>query len=93
MCVLAGGGAHHACNNHSDGWCFYADITVGIRKIRSATDGKIQKVLYVDGDVHQGNGVEHDKLTFKDDDLFIVDIYNAGVVQCCRPPLRDMSLV
>ncbi|KAG2455039.1 hypothetical protein HYH02_000864 [Chlamydomonas schloesseri] len=37
------------------------------------------KVLVIDLDAHQGNGVEHDKLTLGDTQLFILDMYNAGV--------------
>ena len=35
------------------------------------------QVLYIDLDAHQGNGVERDKLTHADSDLFIIDVYNA----------------
>lgn len=33
--------------------------------------------MYIDLDVHQGNGVELDKLYYKDKDLYIVDMYNS----------------
>ena len=33
--------------------------------------------MVVDLDVHQGNGVERDKLYYRDNDLYIVDMYNS----------------
>ena len=76
--MALGGGAHHARRNHGEGWCFFADITLGIHKLRRVTQNKVQRVLYIDCDVHQGNGVEHDKLHFKDADLYVLDVYNTG---------------
>lgn len=61
-----------------EGWCPYSDITLAARKVRRASDGRVQKVMIIDTDVHQGNGHERDKLHFQDADMFIVDIYNAG---------------
>ena len=37
------------------------------------------QVLYIDLDAHQGNGVERDKLRHGDTELFVLDMYNAGV--------------
>ncbi len=38
----------------------------------------MRRVLIVDLDAHQGNGVERDKLAAADGDLFIVDAYNCA---------------
>jgi Histone deacetylase domain len=65
------------------GWCPYSDIFLAIRKVRQATCGRVRKVLVIDTDVHQGNGVERDKLHFDDQETSIVDIYNAGVMLFC----------
>lgn len=77
--INIGGGMHHARFDHGEGWCFFADATLGIKAIRKATDNRIQKFLYIDTDVHQGNGVERDKLHFNDQDLFILDVYNREI--------------
>lgn len=37
----------------------------------------MQRVMVVDLDVHQGNGVGRDKLHFHDSDLYILDMYNS----------------
>ena len=43
------------------------------------TTGPCPQVLYIDLDAHQGNGVEREKLRQGDKDMFILDMYNAGV--------------
>jgi hypothetical protein len=67
---------HHAHRDNGSGWCPFDDIMLAVRHVRRATAGAVQKVLVVDLDAHQGNGVERDKLHFQDTDLFIVDAYN-----------------
>ncbi len=49
-----GGGFHHAFPNHGEGFCMIHDVAVAIRRLQ--TDGKIQRAMTVDCDVHQGNG-------------------------------------
>ena len=71
-----GGGMHHAHRDDGDGWCPFDDIMLSIRHVRRATAGAVQKVMVVDLDAHQGNGIARDKLNLKDDDLFILDAYN-----------------
>ena len=41
---------------------------------RSASGGAVQRVMVIDLDVHQGNGVERDKLHADDRDMCIVDM-------------------
>ena len=35
------------------GWCIYDDWMLALRRLRSATGGKVRKSLYIDLDVHQ----------------------------------------
>jgi acetoin utilization protein AcuC len=49
------GGLHHAQRARASGFCIHADLVVGIR---AALDAGIHRVLYVDYDVHHGDGVE-----------------------------------
>lgn len=35
------------------GWCIYDDWMLALRRLRSATGGKVRKALYIDLDVHQ----------------------------------------
>lgn len=52
---------------------------LAIRRARESTDKAVQRVMIIDTDVHQGNGHERDKLRGAEDDICIVDVYNAGV--------------
>jgi acetoin utilization protein AcuC len=49
-----GGGLHHAFPSRAGGFCVYNDLAVAIRRARDTG----QRVLYVDIDVHHGDGVE-----------------------------------
>ncbi|KAK9862275.1 hypothetical protein WJX84_002348 [Apatococcus fuscideae] len=75
--INLGGGMHHAHRKGGAGWCAYDDHMLALRRLRRSTDNKISKALYIDLDVHQGNGVERDKLHFDDDALHILDMYNS----------------
>lgn len=49
-----GGGFHHAFPDHAEGFCYLHDMAVAVERLR-AEEG-IDRVLFVDVDVHQGNG-------------------------------------
>ncbi|HXR09524.1 MAG TPA: histone deacetylase, partial [Candidatus Acidoferrales bacterium] len=49
-----GGGFHHACPDHGEGFCVIHDVAIAIRRLQF--DGAIERALVVDTDVHQGNG-------------------------------------
>ncbi|KAJ8712983.1 hypothetical protein PYW08_008287 [Mythimna loreyi] len=48
------GGWHHANRFGAEGFCYVNDIVIAIEKLRK----KFPKVLYIDLDVHHGNGVQ-----------------------------------
>lgn len=50
-----GGGLHHAMPNKGAGFCVYNDASVAIAYIRERYNAR---VLYVDTDVHHGDGVQ-----------------------------------
>ncbi|GMH44984.1 hypothetical protein BSKO_12941 [Bryopsis sp. KO-2023] len=89
--INLGGGMHHACHNEGMGWCFYSDIYLAVRRVREATAGEIQKVLVIDLDVHQGNGIARDKMHFQDDDLFILDMYNSEIFPRDLPAMPSIG--
>lgn len=68
------GGYHHAKRNLGGGFCYFSDIPLAIVKAR-AQNPKL-KVLVVDLDAHQGNGVE----SYLEDDkqTFMFDVYGAN---------------
>jgi acetoin utilization deacetylase AcuC-like enzyme len=49
-----GGGFHHACPDHGEGFCAIHDVAVAIRHLQFHR--AIETALVVDTDVHQGNG-------------------------------------
>ncbi len=49
------GGLHHAMRDHASGFCVYNDIAIGIQWL---LDQGVERVAYVDVDVHHGDGVE-----------------------------------
>ena len=48
------GGFHHAKKNHASGFCYINDCVLAINRMLTTYD----KVLYIDIDVHHGDGVE-----------------------------------
>jgi acetoin utilization deacetylase AcuC-like enzyme len=48
------GGTHHAFPGHGEGFCVLNDVAVAIRVLQR--DGRVQRALVIDLDVHQGNG-------------------------------------
>lgn len=49
-----GGGTHHAFAGAGRGFCVFNDVVTALRVLRS--EGRVQRVLVVDVDVHQGDG-------------------------------------
>ncbi|WP_353648028.1 acetoin utilization protein AcuC [Nakamurella sp. A5-74] len=49
------GGLHHAMAGHAAGFCVYNDAALAIRAL---LDSGVQRVAYVDIDVHHGDGVQ-----------------------------------
>ena len=52
--VNLAGGTHHAFADHGEGYCVFNDLVIALRRLRA--DGRIDRVLIIDLDVHQGNG-------------------------------------
>lgn len=69
-----GGGMIHSGHAFGAGWCPYDDLTLALHFARANTF--IKKAMIIDLGAHQGNGYASNKLHFKDDDLFVVDVYN-----------------
>ncbi|XP_055314156.1 histone deacetylase 8-like [Sitodiplosis mosellana] len=49
------GGWHHAQRDEAEGFCYVNDIAIAIQRLRT----RFQRILYIDLDVHHGNGVEN----------------------------------
>ncbi len=68
------GGLHHATRESSAGFCVFNDVGIAIELLRK--NFKVRKVLYVDIDVHHGDGVYYSYES--DPDLFIFDVHEDG---------------
>ena len=67
-----GGGLHHAMRDHASGFCIYDDPALAIALARRAG----HRVLYVDLDVHHGDGVQ--ALHAHDPDVLTISIHETG---------------
>lgn len=54
VAVHLAGGTHHASQNSGSGFCVFNDVAVAARDLQAS--GRVQRVLIVDADVHQGDG-------------------------------------
>jgi acetoin utilization deacetylase AcuC-like enzyme len=52
--VHLGGGFHHACEDHGEGFCLFHDVAVAIRVLKQ--EKAIGRAAIIDCDVHHGNG-------------------------------------
>ena len=78
LAINLSGGYHHAKPNSGEGFCAYADIALAVASVREAgLLKKDDKVVYIDLDAHQGNGVCHCFLN--DDSVYIFDMYNGDI--------------
>ncbi|KAJ3044986.1 Histone deacetylase 11 [Rhizophlyctis rosea] len=74
--INLGGGYHHASGNQGSGFCVYADWALCIQNVFEKFPS-VRRVLYVDLDAHQGNGVERSFI--EDDRVHILDAYNTHI--------------
>jgi acetoin utilization deacetylase AcuC-like enzyme len=48
------GGTHHAYPDHGEGFCVFNDVAVAARAMQA--EGRLERAVILDCDVHQGNG-------------------------------------
>lgn len=68
-----GGGLHHAHPARASGFCVYNDVALAIARARDAG----HRVLYIDLDVHHGDGVE--AIFWNDPHVLTVSIHETGL--------------
>ncbi|MCE1179776.1 MAG: acetoin utilization protein AcuC [Micrococcales bacterium] len=69
------GGMHHAMKDRAAGFCIYNDAAIGIQWM---LDNGAERVVYVDVDVHHGDGVE--SLFWDDPRVLTISIHENGRV-------------
>jgi acetoin utilization protein AcuC len=68
-----GGGLHHAFPSRATGFCVFNDVAIAIRRAREAG----HRVLYVDVDVHHGDGVE--AIFWHDPEVQTISFHETGL--------------
>jgi acetoin utilization protein AcuC len=68
------GGLHHAMPDRASGFCIYNDVAVGIRWLLDR--GGVERVAYVDVDVHHGDGVE--RIFYDDPRVLTISLHETG---------------
>ena len=71
IAVSLGGGTHHACRDHGEGFCIYNDVVIAAHTLQA--EGRVKRVLIIDCDVHQGNGTA--QITAVDPTIFTFSIH------------------
>jgi acetoin utilization deacetylase AcuC-like enzyme len=77
-----GGGFHHAFAGHGEGFCAINDIAVAIRAMQR--EGRIQRAMVVDCDVHHGNGTAG--IFAGDASVFTLSIHQFNNYPSEKPP-------
>ena len=67
------GGTHHAFRERGEGFCVFNDAAVAARAMQA--EGRAERILIVDCDVHQGNGTA--SILHGDDSVFTFSIHGA----------------
>ncbi|WP_265941762.1 histone deacetylase [Dechloromonas sp. A34] len=67
------GGTHHAFRDRGEGFCVFNDAAVAARAMQA--EGRAERVLVIDCDVHQGNGTA--SILAGDDSIFTFSIHGA----------------
>jgi acetoin utilization deacetylase AcuC-like enzyme len=77
-----GGGFHHACPDHGEGFCVIHDVAIAIRRLQF--EGAIKGAMVVDTDVHQGNGTA--EIFGGDPTVFTLSIHQERNYPHLKPP-------
>ena len=77
-----GGGFHHACPDHGEGFCVIHDVAIAIRRLQS--EGAVARAMVVDTDVHQGNGTA---VVFNgDENVYTLSLHQENNYPFPKPP-------
>lgn len=87
--INIGGGFHHCSSTKGGGFCAYADITLIVKFLFNYEFNRVQNVMILDLDAHQGNGYEKDFMHTPN--VYIMDMYNKGIYpfdKIVKPAIR-----
>ena len=72
LAINLAGGTHHAFRDWGQGYCLFNDAIIAIRAMQA--EGRVQRAVVLDCDVHQGNGTA--ALAQDDPSIFTFSIHN-----------------
>ncbi len=72
--VNLAGGTHHAFRGHGEGYCVFNDAAIAALAMQA--EGRAQRVVVIDCDVHQGNGTA--SILAGDPSVFTLSIHGAN---------------
>jgi histone deacetylase 11 len=82
VAINLGGGFHHAAADWGGGFCVYADVPLAAKVLHD--EGRVDKVMVVDLDAHQGNGTA---AVFQDQPwATILDLYERDIFPARKEP-------
>lgn len=73
LAVNLAGGTHHAYPEHGEGYCVFNDVAVAARAMQA--EDRLQRVVVIDLDVHQGNGTA--AIFANDDSIFTFSVHGS----------------
>jgi acetoin utilization deacetylase AcuC-like enzyme len=76
-----GGGFHHAFPDHGEGFCVFNDVAIAARKLKN--EGRIERALIIDCDLHQGNGTAY--IFSEESDIFTFSIHQENNYPFYKP--------
>ena len=82
LAVHLGGGFHHAFADHGEGFCVLNDTAVAAAKLLA--EGRVRRIMVVDGDVHQGNGTA--SILGGREGIFTFSIHQMDIYPAEKPP-------
>lgn len=77
-----GGGFHHAFPGHGEGFCAVHDVAIALRRLQA--EGRIERALIIDTDVHQGNGSA--AIFANDPSVFTLSLHQLNNYPYEKPP-------
>ena len=82
------GGTHHAFYDRGEGFCVFNDAAIAARAMQA--EDRVERVLVVDCDVHQGNGTA--SIVAGDDSIFTFSIHGAKNYPFRREVPSDLDI-
>lgn len=79
ICINWDGGRHHAMKTRASGFCYVNDIVLLIMKLRKSS---VDKISYIDFDLHHGDGVEKAFQYSKNVQTVSIHMYEPGFFPC-----------